>query len=206
MDNIISKLRKINEQIASVNTYTCRKILLKVFLGGTCNNTTWRDELIQELKIPYFNPVVDDWTEDCIEIENDEKENHCGIHLYVITPEMVGTYSIAEAVQSSNSENKLTCFCLLDRDKFDEKVLKSLIATKELLSNNGARIFYDLRELADYLNSLLNYVEQNNNLTENGPAPMMTTYPLPVIDPTKIKLPNKAKKELNNGTEKTVKV
>lgn len=35
---------------------------MKVFLGGTCNDTTWRDELIKKLKINYFNPVVDDWT------------------------------------------------------------------------------------------------------------------------------------------------
>ena len=32
----------------------------KVFLGGTCNESTWRDELIKKLKIDYFNPVVDD--------------------------------------------------------------------------------------------------------------------------------------------------
>jgi hypothetical protein len=31
----------------------------KVFLGGTCENTTWRKELIDNLKVDYFNPVVD---------------------------------------------------------------------------------------------------------------------------------------------------
>lgn len=34
----------------------------KVFLGGTCNNSKWRDELIPNLTVDYFNPVVDDWT------------------------------------------------------------------------------------------------------------------------------------------------
>ncbi len=34
----------------------------KVFLGGTCNESTWRDRLIKLLKINYFNPVVKDWT------------------------------------------------------------------------------------------------------------------------------------------------
>ena len=41
---------------------------MKVFLGGTCNNSIWRDVLIPLLTdngINYFNPVVDDWTEDC---------------------------------------------------------------------------------------------------------------------------------------------
>jgi len=32
----------------------------KVFLGGTCNESTWRDELIPMLEIDYFNPVVDE--------------------------------------------------------------------------------------------------------------------------------------------------
>ena len=41
-----------------------------VFLGGTCNNSTWRDKLIPLLKIDYFNPVVEDWTEEAQQIEN----------------------------------------------------------------------------------------------------------------------------------------
>lgn len=31
---------------------------MKVFLGGTCNNSTWREELKPLLKIDYFDPVV----------------------------------------------------------------------------------------------------------------------------------------------------
>ena len=30
------------------------KKLLKVFLGGTCNGSLWRNELIPQLKIDYF--------------------------------------------------------------------------------------------------------------------------------------------------------
>ena len=36
-----------------------------VFLGGTCNNSTWRDKLIPSLSINYFNPVVENWTPEC---------------------------------------------------------------------------------------------------------------------------------------------
>ena len=43
----------------------------KVFLGGTCNESSWREELIPMLKCEYFNPVVKDWTPQCQE----EKEN-----------------------------------------------------------------------------------------------------------------------------------
>jgi hypothetical protein len=37
----------------------------KVFLGGTCNGSTWRDSLVKSLKIDYFNPVVKNWTPEC---------------------------------------------------------------------------------------------------------------------------------------------
>ena len=35
----------------------------KVFLGGTTNDSNWRDLLIKKIKIDYFNPVVKDWNE-----------------------------------------------------------------------------------------------------------------------------------------------
>lgn len=60
----------------------------KVFLGGTCADTDWRNELIPLLKVDYFNPVVDDWTPDCIHEENSQKYHFCNVHLYVITNDM----------------------------------------------------------------------------------------------------------------------
>ena len=30
-------------------------IIMKVFLGGTCNGSKWRDEIIKLLEIDYFN-------------------------------------------------------------------------------------------------------------------------------------------------------
>ena len=67
----------------------------KVFLGGTCNESTWRETLIKLLKIDYFNPVVEDWTEDCMAEERKQRET-CDYCLYTITSQMTGTYSIAE--------------------------------------------------------------------------------------------------------------
>ena len=76
---------------------------IRIFLGGTCAETTWRNELILELEkvgIEYFNPVVDDWTPECQAIEEYEKNDRCNVHLYVITPEMQGVYSVAEIINS----------------------------------------------------------------------------------------------------------
>ena len=49
----------------------------KIFLGGTCNNSTWRSQIEKLVQAPTFNPVVDDWNEECQAIEMDEKENKC---------------------------------------------------------------------------------------------------------------------------------
>ena len=120
----------------------------KWFLGGTCAGTKWRDELIPMLDkfgVKYFNPVVEDWTEECIAIEEDEKNNKCNCHLYVLTPDMQGTYSIAEIIHSTHLANMYgtnvdkIMFVRLDigdRD-WEKHEIKSLLAVKELAENIG---------------------------------------------------------------------
>lgn len=129
----------------------------KVFLGGTCAESKWREELIPLLKIDYFNPVVEGWTEECIEIENREKNELCDIHLYVITSEAVGCYSIAEAIDSLYQTNKRMVFQVLP-DGFDKAQLKSLNAVCKLInekeSDASASMTGDLALLAIYLNFL----------------------------------------------------
>lgn len=50
----------------------------QVFLGGSCNPTTWRhDQAIpyfQSRSVSYYNPQVPDWTPDLVEIEHRAKE------------------------------------------------------------------------------------------------------------------------------------
>jgi hypothetical protein len=130
----------------------------KVFLGGTCNESKWRERLIPLLKIDYFNPVVEDWTPECQAEEYRQKEV-CDIHLYVITPKMTGVFSIAELIDSSNKNPKGTVFMILSEDDgatFNKGQLKSLHAVGNMAGNiNGAEGFYDSPEmLADYLNKL----------------------------------------------------
>lgn len=111
----------------------------KVFLGGSCNNSTWRDKLIPLLiknNINYFNPVVEDWTPECQKEEYRQKENECNVHLYVITKEMKGTFSIAEAVDSAWQDRVITIFQVIP-EGFDSAELKSLKAVSELISKRG---------------------------------------------------------------------
>ncbi|MFA6875684.1 MAG: nucleoside 2-deoxyribosyltransferase domain-containing protein [Parabacteroides sp.] len=133
----------------------------KVFLGGTCNDSSWRDKLIPLLKIDYFNPVVDDWTEECQQEEIRQK-NICRYHLYVITPRMTGCFSIAEVVDSSNKNPLGTIFCVLESDgssQFNSGEMKSLNAVKNMVKNNGAKVFESLDEIAEYFRNKTNDLE-----------------------------------------------
>ena len=127
---------------------------IKVFLGGTCNNSTWRDKLIPKLQIDYFNPVVDDWTEDDYKEELKQRKT-CDFCLYVITPMMKGVYSIAEVVDDSNKRPEKTIYAFLDNDekqKFDKEQLKSLDKVGIMVKENGGKYFKSLDEVAVYLN------------------------------------------------------
>ena len=131
----------------------------KIFLGGTCNDSTWRNELIPILEkyhIQYFNPVVDDWTEECVKIENKEK-NLCDCHLYVITPKMTGVYSIAELIESVHTPNKLTIFCYIQRDDnnyFTKGQLKSLDNVGKLVIKHNGIVCNSLIELQALLKNI----------------------------------------------------
>ena len=132
----------------------------KVFLGGTCNESNWRAHVQRHLTIEYFNPVVDDWTEECMEEEIKQREE-CDICLYAITPKMMGVYSIAEIIDDSNKRPDKTVFALFlneyDKSSFSNAQLKSLRQTGKMAESNGAKFievdsYEDIVKLADYLN------------------------------------------------------
>ena len=129
---------------------------MKIFLGGTCNDSKWREKLIPILElhgIGYFNPVVDDWNEEAYKRELYERKN-CDYVLYTITPKMTGVYSIAEVVDDSNKKPDSTILCLLRKDEnkeFNDSQWKSLIAVSKMVIRNGGKVFYNLEDLINYL-------------------------------------------------------
>ena len=126
---------------------------MKVFLGGTCNESTWREQLIPMLSIDYYNPVVDDWTPECQTEEIRQRET-CDFVLYCITPLMTGVYSIAEVVDDSNKRPDRTVFCVLARDadqEFTAGQMRSLDAVAQLVLRNGGHAFKQLEDCADFL-------------------------------------------------------
>ena len=144
---------------------------IKVFLGGTCNDSSWRDEIISKLDrkvVDYFNPVVDDWTPECMD-EEIKQRRICDYCLYVITPRMTGVYSIAEVVDDSNKRPKKTLFCYLTEDsnpnndltsvhleklKFTDSQIRSLNQVSNMVRNNGGKVFDNLEDITGHLNAV----------------------------------------------------
>ena len=116
----------------------------RIFLGGTYNNTIWRNKIINTLNkdVEYFNPVVEDWTLECQEIEKIEKESKCNIHFYCITKEMTGVFSIAEIIDSVHNKTKITILHVIP-EGFTESQLKSLNAVIDLVKDRGGIAYCD---------------------------------------------------------------
>jgi len=124
----------------------------KVFLGGTCNQTQWRESLIPKLKINYFNPVVPNWNTAAYEKELHERVT-CDYCLYMITAKIKGVYSIAEVIDDSNKRPQKTIFCYSDIDgPFDAFMIKSLDAVGKMVKENGGIWCKDITAVVTILN------------------------------------------------------
>lgn len=158
--NIINLLKKIPFDILRITGRNKKLEELNMenyanttFLGGTCNNSTWRQELISQLSenVDFFNPVVDDWTPEC-QAREDHAREEAKYVLFVITSQMTGVFSIAEVVDCSNKRPESTLFCVI-LDGFDKAQAKSLRAVSKMVERNGAKVFDTVEEIAVFLNS-----------------------------------------------------
>lgn len=110
----------------------------RIFLGGTCAGSKWRDGLMPILDnkgIEYFNPVVEKWDDEAQQREDEEKNVKCGTLLFVITPEQKGPYSyfeIADAMHKvKNGEKDFLIFCVMNSEKWEKHMtsaFKKMIA------------------------------------------------------------------------------
>lgn len=143
----------------------------RVFLGGTCNNSTWRERMIPLLRIDYFNPVVENWTEECQKRESYERE-HCDICLYAITPKMKYVASVAEVIDDSNKRPNRTILALLREDgdsNFKDGMWKHLEYVAHIVEANGGKVFYNLEDAVNYINSMWGEKDYYEELTGVSP-------------------------------------
>ena len=126
------------------------------------------------LDIGFFNPVVEDWTPECMAEELRQREE-CDVCLYVITPKMTGVYSIAEVIDDSNKWPSRTVFVRL-RDDGDEHFTdgqwKSLGAVAQMVERNGGTAFDSLKSAALHINA----VTPNVKVTGSQESARLTGY------------------------------
>lgn len=129
---------------------------MKVFLGGTCNESTWRNRMktmLFDADLGWFDPVVEDWTPEC-QAEEIRQRKECDFCLYTITPKMTGVYSIAEVVDDSNKRPEKTVLVFLrddKKEKFNEGQWKSLGAVAKMVERNGGQVFTNLKSAAVWM-------------------------------------------------------
>lgn len=120
---------------------------IAVFLGGSCNPTTWRHDvampLLDAAHVHYFNPQVDEWFEELIQIEAKAKET-AQIMLVVVDKLTRCLVSINEAVEFICRGRKVM-LVIEDIEEGDE-IAGKLLSKTELADLNGAR--QCLRDLA----------------------------------------------------------
>ena len=130
-----------------------------IFLGGTCNDSLWRDALIPQLpNADCFNPVVPNWNDEAYQKELKAREIS-DVCLYVITPKMTGVYSIAEVIDDSNKRPGKTVFHYMNEDTvngetvtFNKARLNSLKACGKMVRANGGYWAETMEDLITYLN------------------------------------------------------
>jgi len=108
-------------------------------LFGTCGGSSWRNTFIEkyeELKIPFFNPQVADWSPDLAEVEAEHLVND-SIILFPVTNETFGTGSLAETgfsiMQAINSNEHRSVVIMIDKDIKEELKNSDPVASKESL-------------------------------------------------------------------------
>lgn len=122
-----------------------------IFLGGTVEGYDWRSALIAKWKkamsddsnkkinhIKLYNPVIPDWSEKDRKKEDDIKNNAL-INLFIITPDMRGYYSIAEAIDCSHKPGCKSILIVYDKhdNGFDTMQKHSFDHIGELIKSNG---------------------------------------------------------------------
>lgn len=84
------------------NKSASSRMACEVFLGGSCNPTTWRSEIaiptLQKLGITYYNPQVSQWGPELIAQEYEAKQT-AKVLLFVIDNQTRNSAGIIEAAQ-----------------------------------------------------------------------------------------------------------
>ncbi|XP_046801258.1 uncharacterized protein LOC111676490 isoform X2 [Lucilia cuprina] len=122
----IGKQRKTSENTSAP---------VEVFLGGSCNPTTWRADVaipaLKELGISFYNPQVSDWTPDLIELEHRAKEK-ARVLFFVMDSETRASAGAIEAAHIAG-QNCKQLVLVLHPYKPNQSILNERISQQEYI-------------------------------------------------------------------------
>ncbi|KAK9511465.1 hypothetical protein O3M35_000114 [Rhynocoris fuscipes] len=126
-----------------------------VFLGGSCNPTTWRQDtaipLLESLGITYYNPQVSEWSADLVTVEHRAKESAC-ILFYVLDRRTRNVVGIVEAANFAGARRNLVLVMdsykeqqpiageTISHTEFEE-LCSGLATLKDLVERQGIPVF-----------------------------------------------------------------
>lgn len=138
-----------------------------VFLGGSCDPTTWRHDIaipkLQKYGITYYNPQLDDWHPDLIAAEAKAKEE-CTILLFVIDNRTRAIASMLEAVEYIMRNRSVVLVILeieentlIDGEQIGSRQLKDLNRARAFLCDIAARHQKNC-DVFDSIESAINHI------------------------------------------------
>lgn len=114
-----------------------------VFLGGSCGITTWRQDeaipLLREKNLLFFNPQVETWTPDLVEIEAKNKEA-ADILLFVVDGQTRALATLIEVTEWIVSGKKQVLLVINDIPDGTE-ISGQVVTGQELKDLNRARVY-----------------------------------------------------------------
>uniref|UniRef100_A0A6G1SJ05 Uncharacterized protein n=1 Tax=Aceria tosichella TaxID=561515 RepID=A0A6G1SJ05_9ACAR len=106
----------------------------QIFLGGSCNPTTWRQSVaipyLEMNGITYYNPQVDNWTPELVKTERHAKQS-AQVLLFVLDEQTRSTVSLVESAFMAGEGKKLVLVIY----PFEYDVLSLTDTTKQTTSN-----------------------------------------------------------------------
>ncbi|XP_016656061.1 uncharacterized protein LOC100161026 isoform X3 [Acyrthosiphon pisum] len=158
-----------------------------VFLGGSCNPTTWRQDLaipyLQDAGVSFYNPQVDHWSQDLIEIEHAAKES-ATILFYVIDSQTRNVVSDIETANFAGNHNNLV-LVIHPQDAIAgsvvagepisfreaEDIREALTTLHKIAANQGTLVFDNIPEaLNNVIQILKDKNRQSNDTVEDNPT------------------------------------
>lgn len=142
----------------------------EVFLGGSCNPTTWRADIaiptLNLLGISFYNPQVSEWTPDLLELEHRAKEK-AKVLFFVMDSQTRSTAGAIEVAHIAGKNSKRLVLVLLPY-KPQQKILnealsadeyvdlsRNQILLKQLMKRRGLPVLDNIPLALEYIKNVL---------------------------------------------------